>query len=64
MALPSDGVASALDNIAERIRAATDHGERAAANVAFRTVCKENAGGALNPAQEAANRNITLMNPL
>jgi hypothetical protein len=62
MALPSDGIAASLDEIAERIRAAKDYYEREAAIAAFRAACRDNVKP-LDPALEAVNRNITLMNP-
>jgi len=62
MALPSDGIAATLDEIAERIRAAKDYYEREAAIAAFRAACRGNVKP-LDPALEAVNRNITLINP-
>jgi len=62
MALPSDGIATTFDEIAERIRAAKDYYEREAAIAAFRAACRDNVKP-LDPALEAVNRNITLMNP-
>jgi hypothetical protein len=60
MTIPSDDVAATLDEIAERIRDAPDRYERAIAITAFRIACREN-GNALNPALEAANRNIVIV---
>lgn len=58
------GGASILDQIAERIAAAKDSAERASAIADFRIACQNNPKGPLNPALEAANRNVALVNPL
>jgi hypothetical protein len=60
MTIPSNDVAATLDEIAERIRCAPVRYERAIAITAFRIACREN-GDALNPALEAANRNIVIV---
>jgi predicted transcriptional regulator len=63
MALLNDDVAESLDELAEEIRSTTDFNLRASAIAKFRTVCHDNSDP-LNPAVEAANRCVTLMNPL
>jgi hypothetical protein len=60
MTISNDDVAAALDGIAERIRGGPDRYERAIAITAFRIACREN-GDALNPALEAAKRNIVIV---
>jgi predicted transcriptional regulator len=63
MALLNDDVAESLDDLAEEIRSTTDFYSRESAIVKFRAVCNNNSDP-LNPAVEAANRYVTLMNPL
>lgn len=63
MILPNAGVAVALDRIAEMIRSASDYYSREAAIAEFRAVCRNNPEP-LDPAMEAVNRDIVLVNPL
>jgi predicted transcriptional regulator len=63
MALLNDDVAESLDELAAEIRSTTDFYSREFAIAKFRAICHDNSDP-LNPAVEAANRYVTLMNPL
>jgi predicted transcriptional regulator len=63
MALLNDDVVESLDELAAEIRSTTDFYSRESAIAKFRAVCHDNSDP-LNPAVEAANRCVTLMNPL
>ena len=62
--MPLPCTATTLSEIAEKIRDAKNSSERNAAIAAFRTICQNSPKGPLNPALEAANRNLVLVSPL